>query len=129
MIGKKPNILLVDDEQFLAKGISVILSKKIDCNEMVIAMDGEQAWQILQDKDKDIDLVISDWNMPKKNGAELLRDMKANPKTSSIPFLMLTGRGDVDSLKSAQDAGVVEYIVKPFNGDELVKMIKKLLNI
>jgi len=127
MIGNKPNILLVDDEQFLAKGISVILGKKLDCNEMTIAMDGEQAWQILQDKD--IDIVISDWNMPKKNGAELLRDMKANPKTSSIPFLMLTGRSDLDSVKSAQDAGVVEYIVKPFNGDELVKMIEKLLNL
>ena len=127
MIGNKPNILLVDDEQFLAKGISVILGKKLDCNEMTIAMDGEQAWQILQDKE--IDIVISDWNMPKKNGAELLRDMKANPKTSSIPFLMLTGRSDLDSVKSAQDAGVVEYIVKPFNGDELVKMIKRLLNL
>jgi len=127
MIGNKPNILLVDDEQFLAKGISVILGKKLDCNEMTIALDGEQAWQILQDKE--IDIVISDWNMPKKNGAELLHDMKANPKTSSIPFLMLTGRSDLDSVKSAQDAGVVEYIVKPFNGDELVKMIKKLLNL
>jgi len=127
MIGNKPNILLVDDEQFLAKGISVILGKKLDCNEMAIAMDGEQAWQILQDKD--IDIVISDWNMPKKSGAELLHNMKANPKTSSIPFLMLTGRGDVDSVKSAQDAGVVEYIVKPFNGDELVKTIKRLLHM
>lgn len=127
MIGNKPNVLLVDDEQFLAKGISVILGKKLDCNEMIVAMDGEEAWQILQEKD--VDIVISDWNMPKKNGAELLRDMKTNPKTSSIPFLMLTGRSDVDSVKSAQDAGVVEYIVKPFNGDELVKMIKKLLNL
>ena len=127
MIGNKPTILLVDDEQFLAKGISVIIGKKFDCNEMVIAMDGEQAWQLLQEKD--IDLVISDWNMPKKNGAELLRDMKSNSKTSGIPFLMLTGRADVDSIKSAQDAGVVEYIVKPFNGDELVKMIKRLLNL
>ncbi len=127
MIGNKPTILLVDDEQFLAKGISVIIGKKFDCNEMVIAMDGEQAWQLLQEKD--IDLVISDWNMPKKNGAELLRDMKSNPKTSGIPFLMLTGRADVDSIKLAQDAGVVEYIVKPFNGDELVKMIKRLLNL
>lgn len=127
MIGKKPNILLVDDEQFLAKGISVILGKKLDCNEMIIAMDGEQAWQLLQEKD--IDIVISDWNMPKKNGAELLRDMKSSPKTSSIPFLMLTGRSDLDSVKSAQDAGVVEYIVKPFNGDELVKTIKRLLNL
>ncbi len=127
MTANKPNILLVDDEQFLAKGISVIIGKKIDCNEMVIAMDGEEAWQLLQEKD--IDIVISDWNMPKKNGAELLRDMKANPKTSSIPFLMLSGRGDIDSVKSAQDAGVVDYIVKPFNGGELVSKIKKLLNL
>ncbi len=125
MTANKANILLVDDERFLAKGISVILGKKIDCNEMTIAMDGEEAWKVLQDKK--IDVVISDWNMPKKSGAELLRDMKANPKTSSIPFLMLTGRSDLDSVKSAQDAGVVEYIVKPFNGDELVKMIKRLL--
>ncbi len=127
MIGNKPNILLVDDEQFLAKGISVIIGKKLDCNELVVAMDGEEAWQLLQEKD--IDLVISDWNMPKKNGAELLRDMKASPKTSNIPFLMLSGRGDIDSVKSAQDAGVVEYIVKPFNGDVLVGMIKRLLNM
>lgn len=127
MNGTRPNVLLVDDEQFLAKGISVILGKKLDCNEMIVAMDGEEAWQILQDKD--VDIVISDWNMPKKSGAELLQDMKANPQTSSIPFLMLTGRSDIESVKAAQGAGVVEYIVKPFRSDELVKMIKKLLNI
>ncbi len=127
MIGNKPNILLVDDEQFLAKGISVIIGRKLDCNELVVAMGGEEAWQLLQEKD--IDIVISDWNMPKKSGAELLRDMKANPKTSNIPFLMLSGRSDVDSIKAAQEAGVVEYIVKPFNGDALVSKIKKLLNM
>ena len=127
MIGNKPNILLVDDEQFLAKGISVILGKKLECNELIVAMDGEEAWQILQEKD--VDIVISDWNMPKKSGAELLQDMKANAHTSSIPFLMLTGRSDIESVKAAQGAGVVEYIVKPFRSDELVGMIKKLLNI
>lgn len=124
MTGNKPNVLIVDDEQFLAKGISVVINKKLECNELV-AMDGEEAWRILQDQD--VDIVISDWNMPKKNGAELLRDMKANAKTRSIPFLMLTGRSDLDSVKAAQSLGAVEYIVKPFNGDELVNMIKKLL--
>ena len=127
MIGNKPNILLVDDEQFLAKGISVIIGKKLDCNELTIAMNGEEAWQLLQEKD--IDIVISDWNMPIKSGAELLRDMKGNDKTRNTPFIMLTGRSDLDSIKEAQSSGVVEYIVKPFNGDELINMIKRLLNI
>ena len=127
MIGNKPNILLVDDEKFLAKGISVIIGKKLDCNELTIAMNGEEAWQLLQEKD--IDIVISDWNMPKKSGAELLRDMKGNDKTRNTPFIMLTGRSDLDSIKEAQSSGVVEYIVKPFNGDELINMIKRLLNI
>lgn len=125
-MGTKPNILLVDDEQFLAKGISVIIGKKLDCKELVVAMDGAQAWELLQNQD--FDIVISDWNMPKKSGAELLRDMKSNPKTRNIPFLMLSGRNDVDSIKAAQSYGAVEYIIKPFNGDELVRMIRKLLN-
>lgn len=89
MTSGKPNILIVDDEQFLAKGISVVINKKLSCNELV-AVDGEQAWETLQNED--VDIVISDWNMPKKTGAELLRDMKANPRTRHIPFLMLSGK-------------------------------------
>ncbi len=79
---------------------------------MVDADDGSTAWEILN-KDK-IDFIISDWNMPKMSGIELLRKVRASEEFADLPFLMVTAEGQQENVIEAVQAGVSNYIVKPF---------------
>lgn len=123
--GKRINVIIVEDEDAIALAIKTIVQKYFDCRLLERARNGEEGWDKLM-KD-DYDLIIADWNMPKKTGDELLLQVRADEKTKDIPFLMLTARSDKDSIITAVQAGTSEYIVKPFQTGMLVNKIEKLL--
>ena len=115
-------VLVVDDFATMRKIVKNVL-KQINLENATEAENGKQALELL--KKEEIDLIISDWNMPEMSGIELLRACKADPKTRHIPFIMVTAEAHKESVLEAIKAGVDNYISKPFTSDKLQDAIYK----
>ncbi|HEY5217461.1 MAG TPA: response regulator [Pseudolabrys sp.] len=74
-----------------------------------------------------LDLIISDYNMPEMDGLELLRAVRGHPVVRKVPFILLTGRGDKELVVKAAQAGVNNYLVKPFTADILRGKIEQVV--
>jgi len=118
-------ILVADDSNVMRTIICGTL-KELGFTNFYEAENGELALDILANTT--IDMVITDWHMPKLNGLELVTSIRNNQRISQIPILMVTTRGMKDDVLEAAHAGVNDYIVKPFTPDVLEEKIKKLLN-
>ena len=88
------------------------------------ADDGSVAWEMLQ-KDP-VDFIVSDWNMPKMTGIELLKKVRADDNLKDIPFLMVTAEAQKENIVEAVKARVSNYIVKPFTPETLSEKIEKI---
>lgn len=109
----KPKILIVDDEESIREFLEIMLRK--EGYEVMVAEDGEAAKDVLSKKS--FDMVISDLQMPKVNGLELLKSVRADyPDTV---FLMITAFGTTESAVEAMKLGAYDYITKPFKIDEV----------
>ncbi|MBF0572999.1 MAG: chemotaxis protein CheW [Desulfamplus sp.] len=126
-VAENLKILLVEDDRTMRQ-IEIHVLKKIGYTDVIQAANGDEAIQILQ-QEQDINIIISDWNMPKKGGLELLKWVRADKKLNSIPFIMATGQADKKHEKQAVDAGVTGFLVKPFADDELKLAIRKAFGI
>lgn len=114
------SILVVDDEASVTRLVRMML-KDLGITQVYMSKDGKEALGLLGDFGDDIDLVICDWNMPGCSGLELLKQVRTvDPR---LPFLMLTARADVSSVKEARDFGVSDYLKKPFSAESLQKKI------
>ncbi|MEF2146330.1 MAG: chemotaxis response regulator CheY [Desulfovibrionaceae bacterium] len=120
---KTMRILVVDDFSTMRKIIKNIL-RQLGFENVVEADDGTTAWETLN-KDN-IDFVISDWNMPKMTGIELLRKVRASEEYSDVPFLMVTAEAQQENIIEAVQAKVSNYIVKPFTPETLGDKINKI---
>ena len=78
-------------------------------------------------KEKKYGLVISDWNMAPMTGFELLQQVRADAELGSLPFIMITAEAKTENVVAAKQAGVNNYIVKPFNADTLRSKIAAVL--
>lgn len=116
-------ILVVDDDKTTRKMVSLILKSK--GYEVVTAengMDGLQKLGLEQ-----INLILTDMNMPYMDGIEFTKQVRANPETSHIPIVMLTTEADEEEKKRAFDAGVDDYLVKPATAEQIVESMKKII--
>ncbi len=110
----------------MSMDIAVRILKSLGIMNIETATDGLKAWDIYCQNDGDIDLIISDWNMPRMSGFDLLnRIREVDAKT---PFLMLTAQNVGESVLSAKEAGVNTYISKPYSAQKLIDTIKSLLS-
>lgn len=109
-------ILIVDDYKTMLRIIRNLL-KQLGFDNVDEAMDGSSALQRL--RDKNYGLVISDWNMEPMTGLQLLREVRADGKLKHIPFVMVTAESKTENVVAAKEAGVTNYIVKPFNAETL----------
>ena len=112
----RKKILIVDDEEVILKFLRIHLSKLgYDVRE---AVDGEQAIEQLQNGD--FDLLICDILMPKKDGWQVLTEVKSNPRTRNIPVIILTAKDeDIDMVKGYA-LGANYYMTKPFTKAQLL---------
>ncbi len=119
----KARILIADD----APDVVELLRKRLrhEGYETIEAYDGEECLELAREHKPD--LIILDIMMPKLDGFEVCRRLKANRRTAYIPVLMLTARGEVESKVKGLDAGAQDYVAKPFNYAELSARIKSLL--
>jgi two-component system chemotaxis response regulator CheY len=123
MLTPKSRILVVDDFPTMRKIVRGVL-KQLGYTNIEEAEDGEQAITILQSAP--FDFIVSDWNMPNMTGLELLKAVRANPKTKHLPFLMVTAEADKENIVEAVKAGVSSYVVKPFNAGTLKEKIDRI---
>ncbi len=120
---KEMRILVVDDFSTMRRIVKNIL-RQLGFNNIVEADDGTTALQKLNAEK--IDFVITDWNMPKMTGMELLKEIRADEKFKKIPVLMVTAEALQENIIAAVKAGVNNYIVKPFDAKTLSDKINKI---
>lgn len=118
------NVLIVDDYKTMLRIIRNLL-KQIDFNNVEEASDGAEALTKL--RAGKFGLVISDWNMEPMTGLQLLREVRTDAKLKSTPFIMVTAESKAENIVMAKQAGVSNYIVKPFNAETLKSKIEKVL--
>ena len=120
----KDTMLIVDDSEDM-----VAFLKDSFCHqyEVITASDGIEALDLL--KKHEVNIIISDWMMPRMDGAELCRRVRLNPLTSHIPFVMLTAKTDDDAKVEGMDVGADTYIEKPFSLEYLEACIRNMLKL
>ncbi|MEA2161896.1 MAG: hypothetical protein QOK37_23 [Thermoanaerobaculia bacterium] len=121
---ERPLLLIADDDEDVQRLLSLYV-RPLEC-EVLTARDGEAALAIAQSRLPDI--VLLDVMMPKRSGWEVCQALKAVQRTSHIAVVLVTGRGDVKDRLTGLQLGADDYLVKPFNRDEVVKRIGALLH-
>jgi two-component system chemotaxis response regulator CheY len=116
-------ILAVDDSASMRQMVSFTL-KGAGYN-VVEVVDGVDA--LNKAKAQNFDCVVTDVNMPNKDGIALIKDLRALPNYKFTPMLMLTTESGMDKKQQGKDAGATGWIVKPFNPDQLLKTIQKVM--
>ena len=115
-VKKNMPILIVDDYKTMLRIVRNLL-KQIGFDNVDEATDGSAALAKL--KEKDYELIISDWNMEPMTGLQLLKEVRSSDRLKSTPFIMITAESKPENVVEAKKAGVNNYIVKPFNAETL----------
>ncbi|WP_319244832.1 response regulator [uncultured Propionivibrio sp.] len=116
-------ILIVDDSTSMRQVVSMAL--KSNSYEVIEAVDGKDALAKLDGRK--IHLVISDVNMPNMDGITFVREMKKLPAYKFVPVVMLTTEGAEEKKKAGQEAGAKAWVVKPFQPQQMLAVVSKLL--
>ena len=123
-VDRNMQILVVDDYQTMLRILKNLL-KQLGFSNVEAAMDGGEALTMLQTSK--FDFIISDWNMEPMTGIELLKAVRGNEKLKHIPFIMVTAESKTENVIAAQQAGVSNYIVKPFNAETLKGKLESVI--
>ena len=111
-------VLIVDDEATVTRLAKTMLND-LSIAQVFVATDGREALDFLGLFEEDIDVIVCDWNMPRMSGFELLQQVRT--VDPNMPFVMLTGRNDMDSIVAARDQKVSSYLLKPFSQEQLAQ--------
>lgn len=123
-VDKNMKVLIVDDYKTMLRIVRNLL-KQLGFMNVDEATDGSMALQLL--RNAQYGLVISDWNMEPMTGLQLLKEVRADPKLKGIPFIMVTAESKSENVIAAKEAGVSNYIVKPFNAETLKTKMSSVL--
>lgn len=120
------NVLVVDDSAAIRKILQRVLRQTgMSIREIYEAGDGQEALDVL--KDQEIDLVLTDINMPKMDGLQLLGAVKASTKCRDIPVVMITTEGGETKVAEALKLGAAGYVRKPFTADQIKEKLAGFL--
>lgn len=123
-MSKSLKFLVVDDFSTMRRIIKNLLNE-LGYHDIEEADDGTTALPLL--RAGSFDVLITDWNMPGLPGIELLRQVRADPKLSKLPVLMLTAEAKREQIVEAAQAGVSGYVIKPFTAQTLAEKLDKVL--
>ena len=121
---KTTPVLIVDDYKTMLRIIRNLL-KQLEFENVDEATDGQEALAKL--RAGSFGLVISDWNMQPMTGLDLLKEVRADARLKDTPFIMITAESKTENVVAAKQAGVSNYIVKPFNAETLREKIEKVM--
>ena len=116
-------ILVVDDEPPIVRLMEFILARQ--GHEMLVAVNGEEALEKVRAHKPD--LVLLDIMMPRIDGYEVARTLRADPDTAALPIIMLSAKAQEEDIQKGLDIGVNEYITKPFSPEQLVHVVSNYL--
>ena len=122
--GYRPTMLIVDDDEDMRNFVQAHFAKTY---RVLTAEDGKQALRILNKCD--VTLIVSDWMMPEMDGPEFCRSVRMNPKTSHLPFIMLTAKTDDASKAEGMNCGADIFIEKPFSMKYLEASVNHLIEM
>jgi two-component system chemotaxis response regulator CheY len=120
-MGKK--VIVIDDSQAIREQVAITLRQA--GFEILEAVDGVDGAEVIAGA-PDAALVICDVNMPKKNGLELLEDLRRDDRFKTLPVVMLTTEGQPQLIERARKSGAKGWLVKPFKADLLLAAVRKL---
>jgi two-component system chemotaxis response regulator CheY len=121
---KKLELLIVEDRQVMLQIIRRLLVE-LGYAHVDEAVNGLHALEKI--REKRYDLILSDWNMDGMNGFELLKTLRADPKTQSTPFILVTAEAKRENILAARAAGASGYLVKPFKLELLERTLDHVL--
>ena len=116
-------ILIAEDEKDIRELLAFTL--RYAGYEVIVTQDGQEAYDMIQQNVPD--LVLLDIRMPRMTGYEVCRRIKADEKTSNIPVVFLSAKGQDAEVQEGIDAGATEYLLKPFAPSELLVRVKDIL--
>ena len=119
-----PRVLVVDDDPQVLRLMRVNL--ELEGYDVVSAPDGEQALEAVITENPDV--VVCDVMMPGIDGLTVLRNLRSNPHTKKIPFVVVSAKAQRSDIKAALEMGADKYITKPFDPQELLDAVELLLN-
>src|ERR1700739_4216651 len=117
--------VLVVDDQFSVRKMPRLALEKIGVRLIHEAENGQEAFSTALAQP--LDLIISDFNMPEMDGIGLLRAVRGHQSIRKLPFILITGRGDRDLVVRAAQAGVNNYVVKPFTEAILREKVEQVM--
>ncbi len=123
-------ILIIDNTASMRKVVKSMLNQ-MGFKNIHEADDGATAWPLIEEGQKSnepVEFIISDWNMPKMNGLDLLKKIRESEDFKKLPFLMIAGEAEQGNVVIAVKAGVTNFIVKPFSAETLKEKIGKIFN-
>ena len=124
MLVRDLRFLIVDDMKYMRATIKSML-RSLGFEKIEQANDGMEALRIL--RTHRIDIIISDWQMDRMDGLELLHEIRSDRNLASKPFMMVTGESELRFVEKAIESGVTEFIIKPFDPTTLSKKIKRII--
>jgi two-component system chemotaxis response regulator CheY len=110
-VDKTMNVLVVDDYKSMIRIVRGLLNQ-LGFRNVDEALDGPSALALI--RSKTYGLVLSDWNMQPMTGLELLKEVRADERTKTLPFVMVTAEAKAENVVAARQAGVNNYVIKPF---------------
>ncbi|MBE0688834.1 MAG: response regulator [Anaerolineae bacterium] len=122
---QKPHLLVVEDDTNLLEGVQSVL--ELEGYSVMTAANGVHALQVLDTDESMPDLIISDIMMPQMDGLQFLHEVRKDPRFTAIPFIFLTARGEKSDIHRGKRMGVDDYIVKPFDTDDLLIAVESRL--
>jgi len=120
-------LLVVDDSSTMRRIIKNTLAR-LGYKDILEGADGVEGWAQM-DKHPDIDMLITDWNMPEMNGLELVKKVRADDRFKDTPIIMVTTEGGKAEVITALKAGVNNYIVKPFTPQVLKEKLGAVMGV
>lgn len=123
---KKIRILIVDDEKLILRLITDVLNH-LGFKSITTALTGKDAMEKI--RNEEFDFIITDWRMPDIKGIDLIHFIRSSGECTypRVPIILLTGNTGSNYIVQARDAGVTEYMIKPFSAQQLVKHIKSII--
>ena len=125
-LNKNMKVHIVDDYTTMLRILRNLL-RQISIENVEESSSGEDALRKI--KASPPELIISDWNMEPMTGLELLRQVRADERLRRLPFIMVTAESKTENVLAAKQAGVSNYIVKPFNADTLRAKIDSVMRV
>ena len=120
-------ILVVDDSSTMRRIIKNTLAR-LGYKDVLEGGDGVEGWDALNEN-PDVEMLITDWNMPEMNGLELVKKVRADERFTDLPIIMVTTEGGKAEVITALKAGVNNYIVKPFTPQVLKEKLGAVMGV